>query len=153
MTKITVKRDWTQSWVKMKLDISYNSLPVQKAVKERVLSAIETLMLEAIHIAKANVAPGKGPGPHPHDHVDTGNLRDDIRVTAKPYWKGNKLHASIGCTAQAYYGVFLERGWTAKSGRFYIYPWLAPAVRQARRSISKHYRQRIKGTSMARYSR
>lgn len=85
--------------------------------------------------ARINVTPGSGPGPHPHrpppywKHVDTGALRDSIKVRA--------VHMGFLETAHVFtdleYGLYLEVGWTNKqSGNHWRYPWLMPALMQAR---------------------
>ena len=88
----------------------------------------------AQNLAKRNVAPGQGPGPHPHRpgsrHVDTGNLMNSITVT--PQSRGFLEASLVGTDVD--YGVYLEYGWTSKAGNHWRYPWLYPAVMEARAS-------------------
>lgn len=89
---------------------------------------------ETVKAARANVLPGigpdgiggSGPGPHPHRtlHWDTGALRDSI--TYRTARRGFMFEAFIETTKD--YGLYLEMGWTALSGRHYRYPWLYPAA-------------------------
>jgi len=86
----------------------------------------------AMDLAKLNVAPGSGPGPHPHrpqsTHIDTGALRDSLHVEsqARGFLKTAILYTDLE------YGAYLEMGWTTKGGTHYRYPWLMPAVEEAR---------------------
>lgn len=80
--------------------------------------------------AKHNVAPGIGPGPHPHrtPHVDTGNLMRSIFYRT---WQKGKLEVGFTVGTPLNYGLFLEVGWQTKSGSFFRYPWLMPALMSA----------------------
>lgn len=86
---------------------------------------------EGAREARQNVAPGKGPGPHPHkpgsNHIDTGDLMRSIEVI--PEERGFLKTANI--TTDLDYGTYLEVGWTdPRTGRFWRYPWLWPAVQK-----------------------
>lgn len=95
---------------------------------------VEIIGEESVKAARTNVLPGigpqgiggSGPGPHPHrsDHWDTGKLRDSIKYRAR--MRGFMAEAFIESDVD--YGLYLEMGWTAPSGRHYRYPWLYPAV-------------------------
>jgi len=96
--------------------------------------------------ARENVAPGKGPGPHPHrpgsDHVDTGALRDSLKVTEG--WGGDLLFEGMptnlswvtAVSTHLDYGLYLEMGWTTRRGTHYRYPWLFPAMTLAQRDFA-----------------
>lgn len=96
--------------------------------------------------ARENVAPGKGPGPHPHrigsDHVDTGALRDSLKVVEG--WGGDLLFEGLptglswvtAVSTDLDYGLYLEMGWTTKAGTHYRYPWLFPAMTLAQRDFA-----------------
>jgi hypothetical protein len=89
----------------------------------------------AAELARENVAPGSGPGPHPHrpppfrEHQDTGDLMRSIK--AEPESRGFLETTRVGTSLD--YGVYLEFGWTnPDSGNHWRYPWLMPALEQAR---------------------
>lgn len=67
--------------------------------------------------AKQNASGRPGP------NVDTGNLRNSIgwRVEAN-----DEIELFVGYGA--YYGTYLELGWTTQSGNFVQYPFLRPAI-------------------------
>lgn len=92
---------------------------------------VQILGDETKKLAAANVAPGKGPGPHPHrpgwEHEDTGALAASIVNNVRQ--RGFMFEALVGTSLD--YGMYLEMGWTAKSGNHYRYPWLYPAAVQA----------------------
>ena len=112
---------------------------------------------------KDNVAPGHGPGPHPHKQPkrkDMGWLMRSITVRqAKrgagiegPAWfagvfSDKKVAAPAGrkrgATQPWQYGFFLEFGWRSRGGKFFKYPWVAPAYKAA----SKYRIGRIQGPS------
>ncbi len=85
--------------------------------------------------AQRNVAPGMGPGPHPHvsQHIDTGNLMRDIFMRGEA--RALRFLAHVGSTSNAFYGAILEMGWHSRSGRFFRYPWLVPALQKRRKQI------------------
>lgn len=88
---------------------------------------------EAAAVARRNVSQGQGPGPHPHvtEHDDTGALRDSIRVRSEH--RGFLESAAIYTDLE--YGLYLEWGFTSRGGRFFRYPWLAPAVEEVRHKV------------------
>lgn len=100
----------------------------------------DALAAETVEEAKHLVSPGVGPGPHPHrtEHEDTGALRDAIVHSATWRDAGSAGIAAVtidpdaqpreGVTPPSEYGVYLEMGWNAASGRHYRYPWLYPAA-------------------------
>ena len=110
-------------------------------------------MATAVALARERVAPGVGPGPHPHKDwgwpiaIDTGNLRSAIKWG----WEhvGGKSPPPVGTmTALLYidaqiapYGTWLEHGWHGPSGKFYRYPFLAPAMREALGTFGRFVRQ------------
>lgn len=99
---------------------------------------IEIMGNEVTDRARENVRPGVGiwgiggggPGPHPHatPHEDTGDLMRSIRTRTRQ--RGFMFEALTETDID--YGVYLELGWTASNGAFYRYPWLMPAVDEAR---------------------
>lgn len=106
-------------------------------VDEAALNSVTAMGRRALTLAKRNVAPGKGPGPHPHrqwkgvpDYVDTGTLMRSLqlRINERGFLKTATIFTDIP------YGAYLEVGWhSAMSGRFYRYPWLEPAFREAQK--------------------
>lgn len=83
--------------------------------------------------ARRNVEPGEGPGPHPHrpgsEHIDTGDLRDSIQIRSESrgFLKTGVVFTDLE------YGLYLEMGWTNPySGNHWRYPWLMPAMMEAR---------------------
>ena len=91
------------------------------------------LTIRAEKYAKENVEPGRGPGPHPHrtPHEDTGALKESISADVDV--QGSKVIGTVGSNLD--YGRYLEVGWRAKSGKFYRYPWLWPAMHRAAREM------------------
>jgi len=102
-----------------------------KYIKQLAEAAVEDAMLElALDTqaqAKINVSPGVGPGPHPHvtEHVDTGQLRESLKVDVTR--SGDQISATVSTTVA--YGAYLELGWHTRNGRFIRYPWLRPALK------------------------
>ena len=143
----SIKRDWTHSWVKIRLRMDYNLFPVREHVKANAVSVVTGVLNETVRLARENVAPGRGPGPHPHKSpysVDTGVLMEDIRIIKLPYWWRTRVFGQVGCTEQAYYGMFLEKGWTNPwTGNFWRYPWLTPAFALAKRTTSRWYMRKL----------
>lgn len=101
-----------------------------KYIKQLAEAAAEDAMLELAEDTQAqariNVAPGVGPGPHPHitEHIDTGHLRESLKVDVAR--SGDQITAAVSTTVA--YGAYLELGWHARNGRFIRYPWLRPAL-------------------------
>lgn len=110
-----------------------------REAKRRGKRFIEDYILEQAElvekIARRNVSPGRGPGPHPHrtPHEDTGRLEESIEVDVDV--RGSRVVAEV--VTDVPYGTFLEVGWHARSGKFYRYPWLAPALAEAGRRAQK----------------
>ena len=100
-------------------------------VQDMALTLGEKIQAQAKH----NVSPGVGPGPHPHNpgshHIDTGNLRDSIEVDVDVVG----AHAVAQVWSDLEYSVYLEYGWTARSGKFYRYPFLWPALDTVRPEV------------------
>jgi len=113
------------------VEVDYRS----RAAKEHGLRFAEDYVLDQTavveRLAKRNVTPGRGPGPHPHrtEHEDTGQLMQSI--TSDVEVKGSRVVGIVG--TNVIYGMFLEVGWHSRSGNFYRYPWLAPAMHEAKR--------------------
>lgn len=90
----------------------------------------ETIGERAAKYARRNVAVGEGPGPHPHrtEHEDTGELAASVRTKA--------VHMGFLETTHVFTdkeeGLYLEAGWTTKAGTHYRYPWMMPAMEEAR---------------------
>jgi len=144
---------WTKSWCKVRVKLDYNFRPVREHVKLNANRVMRGVLEETVKLAKENVAPGKGPGPHPHlGRMDTGNLMRDIRIIKEPYWWTTHAYGQAGCTEAAYYGVFLEWGWTNPwTGNFWRYPWLMPAYEQARKNLTRWYQHKISAKGLKRY--
>ena len=88
---------------------------------------------QTAQLARRNVEPGSGPGPHPHrpgsEHIDTGDLRDSIQIRSE---QRGFLKTGVVFT-DLEYGLYLEMGWTNPfSGNHWRYPWLMPAMEEAR---------------------
>ena len=79
--------------------------------------------------AQHNVSPGIGPGPHPHvsSHKDTGALKKSIFY--RTWEKSGEVGFAVG--TDLHYGLYLEMGWHTKSGSFFRYQWLYPALQTA----------------------
>ena len=88
--------------------------------------------------AKENTAPGKGPSSHPHppppawQHEDTGRLMESIFADIVKTANGVTMHVYTDVP----YGLWLEAGFPAITGRFYRYPWLSPAVSDVQKELS-----------------
>jgi hypothetical protein len=67
--------------------------------------------------AKQNASGRPGP------NVDTGNLRASIGWRVEVH-EEVELYVGFG----AYYGRYLELGWTTQTGRFVQYPFMRPAI-------------------------
>ena len=105
---------------------SWNSKIVGRSCEAGLRAAFEKFGEDVIRQARDNVAPGKGPGPHPHvtEHEDTGRLSASLVKTVEDGAQGPLLQIGFG----EIYGVYLELGWTARSGRWYQYRWMMPAL-------------------------
>jgi len=120
--------------VETKLDRDLLLLKTMEWAEQALIAMSDT----AIDFAQMNVYPNVGPGPHPHKvgwwtdawgpREDTGNLHDEIIVLEPLRWKGRVVALAFGNTQQAFYGLYLEEGWTTKQGTFWRYPWLWPAT-------------------------
>lgn len=110
---------------------SFNSQIVTST--QKTLGKAGVLLRDA---ARARVMPGVGPGPHPHrtKHIDTGNLARNTVYRVTKTVRGGQLE--VGPKPEAYYGTWLEIGWHAKSGKFYKYPWLRPAMKSMWPTVS-----------------
>ncbi len=103
-----------------------------------------TFAEEAAVVARRNVEPNVGPGVHPHvsEHIDTGNLRDSIRVREE---RRGFIAAAV-VYSDVPYGLYLEMGWHTRSGRFMRLPWLYPAILEV-----KHQADQIARSSAQRW--
>lgn len=104
---------------------SWNTKILGTRIEKACLGGFDRFMADVEARARLNVSPGRGPGPHPHvtEHEDTGDLAAGIHRETKVTPQG----PSSAVTFEQIYGLYLEIGWTAPSGRFYRYPWLMPA--------------------------
>ena len=116
--------------VKVNLRNKYLKQLGQTAARDVMLD----LALDTQTQAKINVSPGMGPGPHPHQvgsyHIDTGQLRDSIKVDVTE--TGDTVTATVSTdllVGSWNLGALLELGWHAANGAFYRYEWLDPALR------------------------
>lgn len=116
-----------------RIEIKIDAEALMDAARGWTETALQGIADEAIYAAQYNVTPGLGPGPHPHPgRIDTGNLLENTVVLEDPQWI-DSLHAFIawGNNDMAYYGLFLEVGWTSSAGNFFRYPWLWPGALRA----------------------
>jgi len=114
--------------------VSFNT-PLAKAMGESFTTAVAAEFGDQVLArAKENVAPGKGPGPHPHvsKHFDTGTLMENIFADITKTANGVTMHVWTPIP----YGLFLEAGFHAKSGRFYRYPWLQPSISETQKDLT-----------------
>ncbi len=125
MPRIPTGLRYPKSSTQIRFSLNPAFLPGAKGQARKV---VKRVAFEVKKQAKANVAPGVGPGPHPHvsGHTDTGDLMRDIFY--RSWIEGVLIGMRIGTTID--YGLFLELGWHTKSGSFYRYPWLAPALQK-----------------------
>lgn len=88
-----------------------------KSPDSQVAKALGRFGVQVESQAKINASGRPGP------MVDTGNLRASIGYRLEQHDE-IELYVGFG----AYYGKYLELGWTTQSGNFVQYPFLKPAI-------------------------
>ena len=116
-----------------RIEVNLNTKAVKAAGQGFGREFADTLGERTAELARANVAPGSGPGPHPHrpppfrQHTDTGELMRSIKIKAVSMGFLETCHVYT----DSEYGLYLEAGWHAASGRLWRYPWLSVAMMRA----------------------
>lgn len=114
-----------------RIEVNLRTAEVKRMGEGFAREFAETLGAEIVRLAKDNVKPHSGPGPHPHrpqsPHIDTGKLAESV----SGIFEDRGFLKTVRVQTDVPYGLYLEAGWTARSGLRYRYPWLMPAMMQA----------------------
>jgi len=141
---------WTRFTHRFKggeVEVKLNTAAVRAFGANQLRGLIQGVAERGAEGARLRTRPGVGPGPHPHrtDHgwewEDTGNLAAAIRWAWEELQGRDQVIALVGVDAEvAPYGHWLELGFHGPSGRFYRYPFLAPAMEVAMRDWQRYVR-------------
>jgi len=122
-----------------KVEINLRTKSVRDMGRGFAKMYVADLGKEILEAAQYNVTEGVGPGPHPHKwpHVDTGKLRESLRLDLRSQGFLETAHVFSDDPV----GAWLEFGYIPHFGSSrVIYPWLSPAYTKVLDSSSNYLR-------------